>query len=202
MATRQKKPHKNTTHGKSRTPEYLIWRAMKTRCYVQSDTNYPKYGAKGIRVCRKWLKSFAAFLSDMGPRPSDQHSLDRKNNNKDYSPSNCRWATAKQQARNKTNNRKLKYNGKVQSASAWAEEYGMRPHTLLARIDVSGMSVSEALTTPVGAIPRREQTLTLGEKTQTLSAWASEIGISKVCLRKRVRRGWTDRKTLTTPVQK
>jgi len=83
------------------TPEYRSWQMMKNRCHNPKARDYAYYGGRGISVCKKWRESFAAFLQNMGRRPSDKHTLDRINTNKNYTPSNCRWATRETQARNR-----------------------------------------------------------------------------------------------------
>lgn len=85
-------------HGLRNSPEYNTWAQMKQRCYNSYHKSYKDYGGRGIIVCESWLKSFMNFYNDMGPRPSNFHSLDRKDNNKGYSPENCRWATSFQTA--------------------------------------------------------------------------------------------------------
>ena len=100
-----------TTHGKSKcrngnpSPEYKTWQRMKNDCYNPRARKYPIYGGRGITVCDRWLHSFENFLADMGTRPADKTSVDRINNNGNYEPGNCRWATAIEQARNRRNNR-------------------------------------------------------------------------------------------------
>lgn len=97
---------KNTKHGARYTPEWLAWKAMRERCRRKGHVQYEDYGGRGIKVCARW-NSFENFLTDMGKRPSDKHSLDRyPNNDGDYEPTNCRWATAKQQANNRRPKRK------------------------------------------------------------------------------------------------
>lgn len=91
------------THGLKNTPEYRTWCAMKERCSRPKNISYKNYGAKGIKVCERWRTSFANFIADMGPKPSPKHTIDRINPKMDYEPTNCRWATYKEQFDNTDN---------------------------------------------------------------------------------------------------
>lgn len=126
--------------------EYRIWQAMRQRCNDPSHHNFRHYGGRGIAVCSRW-DSFEAFLADMGPRPSPKHSIDRIDVRGAYEPSNCRWADAKTQARNKNNNRLLTHDGRTQCMAAWAEELGLSRYGLASRLD-AGWSIERALSTP------------------------------------------------------
>ncbi len=113
--------HGDTVSGKY-AAEYGIWAAMLRRCYNKNTQDYKDYGAKGINVCDRWRHSYKNFIDDMGRRPSNKHSIDRyPNKTGNYEPSNCRWATMKQQARNTSTNRMLTYNGETKCLIEWAE---------------------------------------------------------------------------------
>jgi hypothetical protein len=109
---------------------------------------YKWYGGRGIRVCDRW-QSFANFLADMGECPSATHTIDRKNGNGHYEPGNCRWATSKEQHRNKSNNRRITAFGRTLTLVEWAEEKGMDSRTLQMRFQ-RGWSAERALSRPLG----------------------------------------------------
>ena len=142
----------NRTHGLTHCPAYESWSQMKQRCYNKKDPQYHNYGQRGIAVCGRWLNSFEAFLEDMGERPSLLYSIDRYPDKEgNYEPSNCRWATSKQQARNRRSNVMLTFQGETMCMSAWAEHIGIPRKTLEKRLNCHGFSVEEALTLPLRA---------------------------------------------------
>lgn len=140
-----------TRFGLSHTTEFTIWSGMLKRCTIKSRRDYANYGARGITVCERWSgeHGFVNFLSDMGLRPSSEFSIDRIDNDGNYSPDNCRWATAHQQHRNKRNNRIIRAFGQEKPLVEWSEEYGIEAETIAARI-VRGASPEEAISKPVG----------------------------------------------------
>lgn len=120
---KSKKKHGETAAKKKISVEYYAWRSMKDRCTNPKYEYYSNYGGRGISVCERWDKSFANFLDDMGRRPIEKESLDRYPDvNGNYEPGNCRWATSKEQAGNKTNNKWIEYNGKKMIQADWARE--------------------------------------------------------------------------------
>jgi hypothetical protein len=146
---RQRTTERNRTHGLSQTAEYGIWQTMIQRCVNPASIVYRYYGGQGIQVCERWQASFENFYSDMGPRPSSQHTIDRIDGNQGYSPTNCRWATRKEQNRNSRNNRLLEWEGKQVTAAELAERFQIPPKRLYQRLD-AGWPLEQALTKPAG----------------------------------------------------
>jgi hypothetical protein len=147
-----KNPMHITRHGMAGTPTYKVWQAMKDRCGNPKNARYIDYGARGIRVCERWL-DFANFLADMGAKP-DGKSLDRTNNDKGYEPGNCTWATNSQQLNNRRNNRFVELHGKRQTLTQWANEKGIKWYTMRERMR-RGWTIERALTEPVRKNPRK-----------------------------------------------
>lgn len=142
----------NTTHGQTgkavreKSHEYWIWNAMVQRCTNANDAGYKNYGGRGITVCERWGK-FENFFADMGARPSDQHSIDRDDNEKGYSPENCAWVDRNTQARNKRNNRFIVCGDDRKTLAEWAHICGVNHSTIIARIK-SGWDICRAVKAP------------------------------------------------------
>ena len=133
--------HGHAAGGKaSRT--YISWAGMIQRCTNKNRTGYESWGGRGISVCERWMV-FDNFVADMGERPSGM-SIDRINQNGDYEPANCRWATHKQQQNNRRNNKLLTAFGKTQTLATWIEELGLNLATVQRRLR-RGMSHDQAL---------------------------------------------------------
>lgn len=125
----------STTHGMKGTRTYRCWQGMKARCYNKNVLGYKNYGARGITVCERWRDSIENFCADMGPAPKGL-TLERLDNNKGYSPENCKWATRKEQNRNSRHNRMICYGGRTLCLAEWAEELGVKRETLRDRLKI------------------------------------------------------------------
>lgn len=132
-------------HGLTNTPEMNIWNSMRQRCVNKSNSNYSRYGARGIFVCKRWLGSFKNFIDDMGRRPSGRHTIERINNNGGYMPSNCKWATYKEQNRNNKRNVFYWHDGKKKCLSEWAEILGVKRHALEYHLKYKHRTIKEVI---------------------------------------------------------
>jgi len=149
-------------HGLSYEPEYRAWQTMRLRCHVPSNAAFPSYGGRGITVCARWLSSVAAFMEDVGKKPTPAHEIDRINNDGGYwcgkaecadcGPTgrtmNVRWVTRSENSRNRRNNRVLEISGVRRPVVEWCELHGINADVFGKRIEI-GWGVEKALTTPV-----------------------------------------------------
>lgn len=119
-----------------------------TRCYNTRHHTYKKYGARGIKVCQQWRNSFDAFLKDVGHAPTIKHSIDRVDNDGDYEPSNCRWATHVEQANNRRNNHFCEMNGVTMTIAQWCRKLDIRDGVVRDRLAL-GWAARDALTSPI-----------------------------------------------------
>lgn len=134
-----------TVCGKS--PEYTSWQEMKARCYNPKKLLYHRYGGRGITVCKRWLDSFVHFLEDMGPKPFPEATNERIDNDGNYEPGNCKWATRMEQSHNSSRVRLLTYNDETMCIAEWSRRLGIHPATLSYRLN-HGWPLEKALTTP------------------------------------------------------
>ena len=141
------------THGMTKTPEYRSWHRMKQRCFNPNEKRYSDYGGRGITVCDRWKNSFEDFFADMECRPSPKHSLDRIDNNSDYSAENCKWSTSRDQANNRRSNHLITIGCVTLTISQWSEEMGFERSVIKGRLR-SGWSELEAVTTAIGGKKR------------------------------------------------
>ncbi len=150
---------RSKNHGLSRSPEHNSWQAMLNRCTNQTYEHYYLYGGRGIRVCKAWQECFMIFLKDLGPKPSPQHTIDRKDNEGHYSCgkcseciengwlANCYWVTKKEQGRNRRTNHLVEHSGKTLCIKEWSEITGLPKGVIRQRLE-AGWSPEKALTTP------------------------------------------------------
>lgn len=145
-------------HGLADSPTQWVWSDMKRRCHSPGRRGYERYGARGISVCERWLhgdgtrNGFECFVADMGVRPFRDHQLDRIDNDGNYEPGNCRWATREQQDYNKVNTFRFTAFGREWTAAEAEREYGIRRQLIAHRIRVAGMAPERALTQPVRSL--------------------------------------------------
>lgn len=129
--------------------EYRHWRSMKTRCLNPKSDSWKYYGQKGIGICERW-NSFAAFIADMGPMPTELHQIDRIDNGLDYCKENCRWASPKEQCNNRSSNTRLTLFGETKTLQQWCDITGIKSDLASQRIS-RGWNAGDAVTLP----PRR-----------------------------------------------
>lgn len=139
------------THGLSGLPEYRAWKLMRRRCSGRSRHHVKYYAARGIKVCARWKAwntGFECFLADMGRKPTPKHTLDRIDNDGDYEPNNCRWATKIEQVNNTSITRKIEFDDRIMALSELARARGLKPGTLRARIN-RGWPIEDAIRKPI-----------------------------------------------------
>ena len=186
----------NNSHGMSRTPEYRAWHDMKRRCFNPNNKRYSDWGGRGIAVCDRWL-DFENFLADMGSRPSPKHSLDRIDNDGDYSAENCCWATKAEQGTNRRNNKPLITIGKeTYTIVQWAKKMGYGEMVIQGRLNM-GWSDYDAVMTPVHTV----KPITIENETYTIAQWTEKKGYGKTVILGRLKMGWSEYRAVMTPVK-
>lgn len=173
------------------TPTHNSWHAMLQRCRNPRSHGFSRYGARGIAVCERWLV-FANFLADMGERPAGM-TLDRIDNDGDYEPGNCRWASRVIQANNTRANRFIEWDGRRQTLTQWAREFRVDADQVTKAL--RGRKLDDAMYRAMFCYPGVQtpaRLLTHDGKTQSLKAWARDLGICSKSLRQRLERWPTD----------
>lgn len=181
---------------------FNIYYGMKARCLNKKVSSYKNYGGRGIKICSRWLESFDNFYEDMGEPPSLEYSIDRIDNNCDYSPENCRWVSREEQNNNTRQVRYFKYQGERLTTRQWAKKTGIHKSAIDERIK-QRWTIEKALTTP--SVKGRNQfgtdgiPITFNQKTMSLKKWSIEIEIDYSTLHKRVHKySWSIERALTT----
>lgn len=140
-------------NAKEFSREYVAWRKMRQRCLDPNDPRFPYYGGRGIKIDPRW-DDFNVFLSDVGIKPTPEHSLDRyPDRDGDYTPTNVRWATKKEQSNNMRSNARIEIDGVVRTLTEWAECYGIKPCVIRGRLRL-GWNGRDAVTTPIWKKPK------------------------------------------------
>lgn len=142
--------HPQLKHGLSYAPEYRAWQLIRQRCTNAEHRAFPNYGGRGITLHAAWLDDPAAFIGHVGPKPTPAHEIDRIDNARGYEPGNLRWATRKENDRNRRSNRLLEFRGESLPIATWCERLGLRRDTVWKRL-ADGWTVEKALTTPTRA---------------------------------------------------
>lgn len=187
---------KSTKHGMTHNRLYNVWQGMKLRCYDKNHKAYKNYGGRGITVCDEWLHDFQAFYDWSMSNgydenaPHGQCTIDRKDNNKGYSPENCQWVTMKEQQMNKRNNYIVSYKGQDVPLSAVAEQEKIDRDTLASRLK-KGMTIEEAI-----SYKKKEIYIEFKGENRKLSEWSKIINVSYRTLYGRYRSGQSSEKIL------
>lgn len=170
-------------HHMTNSHEYSSWGSMIQRCENANHAAFKNYGGRGVKICKEWRNSFETFLKDMGPRPSLKHSLDRfPNNDGNYEPGNCRWATIAEQHLNRRDNRLVTFENETKTLSEWAVSKNI-PFDVLAKRIEAGWDVEKALNQPRRA--------TKPKADNSLKELAEKHGFTRSVVQKRLDAGWS-----------
>ena len=195
----------NCEHNFGRTRLYRIYNNMKQRCNNPNNHKYPRYGARGIKVCDEWncrngLKAFGEWALQNGY--SDELTLDRIDNNGNYEPSNCRWIDLKAQSNNRSDNDYIEFNGEVHTLTEWSEIIGLNRGTLWSRLHREHWSVERALTEEpfIGKTSHPNiEYLEFNGESHTYAEWEAITGVKRSIIRDRIRSNWSKYDALFTP---
>jgi hypothetical protein len=191
-----------TTYGFSRTRIGHIRISMINRCYNPKDSSYKHYGGRNIKVCDAWLNNPSSFLVwAEATGYSEALTIDRIDVNGNYEPSNCRWTTMKKQQNNRRNNHFITYKGETKTIATWSDETGIGQATILYRIE-NNFSEEELFDRPVAFRAKsaiKDGVITFNGEAKTPKEWEKITGIPLQTIWARMRMGWSEERTLTTP---
>lgn len=179
--------------ARHRRPERHIRVLMIQRCHNPNSPKFHHYGGRGIEVCQRWRESFDAFLEDMGPRPSPEHEIDRIDNDGNYEPGNCRWATRREQMENTRRTRLVTIDGETKCIARWGRELGVS--TFKYRIN-RGESPEDAARPTRG----RERIIEYQGERMNQAQWSERLGGRPTLVVTRLLNGWTEEEAVSTPV--
>jgi hypothetical protein len=203
----------NESSSRNKSKLYRVWCAMRERCRNPNTLAYKDYGGRGISVCTEWNMNFISFRDwALSNGYQENLTLDRRDNNGNYCPENCRWTTKTEQAKNRRSTHFVTIGPVTLCIKDWAKELGVQESTIHRRVR-NGMTYEEAILTPKvdwyappikGKQKNISQTflVTIDGKTQTILKWCREVGIRVSAVQGRVRRGWELEQAILTPVQK
>jgi len=196
----------NWSHGKSGTYEHKHWWQMVRRCTDRSFTLYEKYGGSGILISKQWVGTggFVNFLDHIGESPSKRHTIDRVDNSGSYIPGNVRWATPKEQSRNRSTTIMISAFGRTQCIQDWADEMKIGHSTIQRRL-AGGWDHELAVSAParsVKTVKSDARIITAFGRSQHLAAWAKETGINRKTITSRIRSGKSPEDALTPSKRK
>jgi hypothetical protein len=171
---------------------HAIWENMIRRCHDPRRPHFDRYGGRGIVVCDRWRNSFDGFCQDMGPRPSEHHQVDRVDNDGNYEPRNCRWATIKEQARNRRNLHMVTYQGETRCVAEWAEIAGIPQGMLLRRLK-HATKIEDAFMPPPRPLPKRKRPSDTRHKNKVASLSDVERRRIEAMITEKHKLGWFDK---------
>lgn len=181
---------------------HSIWGNMKDRCFNKNSDRYYRYGGRGVSICDEWMIFDNFYNWALNNGYQDNLTIDRVNNDGNYTPDNCRWADNITQANNKSNNNVLTYNGESHTLREWSRLIGIDSRTIFKRINRDGWTLEDALNKPIRKVKKGNDALIeFNNKKHNLSNWSKLLNIPRETLKSRLKRGWSVEDAFTTPVK-
>lgn len=181
----------------SREPEYGAWSGIRRRCLNPNTKDYPRYGGRGISVHPSWVDDYPKFLSDVGPKPTSEHELDRINNDGNYEPGNVRWVLPTVNCRNKSTNNNITAFGTTQCITDWAITLGVSPMAILTRLQ-RGWSPEDAVSVPRESGHHAHHIIIDGVD-HSATDWSNISGTPPQTICSRLKKGWSPKDAVYAP---